>query len=202
MNSPNRARLHFQTTQLAVIHQEVELIRSLKCVARARLTAVQASVRVAPSIARVVGAADDLAVATSAPRLALSATSLPGTAVRVPLAPVTRIDVAVTRASLAAAAVASTLVAVRGVLAATGVARVARLEAAIAAIALAVVRVAVLAAPRPVVRVHVLAVLSAPASVEVSVFFLRRVTVFLALLYRAPELDLFLHEVRLVLTDY
>ncbi|EJK70690.1 hypothetical protein THAOC_07930 [Thalassiosira oceanica] len=136
-----------KTTQLAVIHQEVELIRSLKCVARARLTAVQASVRVAPSIARVVGAADDLAVATSAPRLALSATSLPGTAVRVPLAPVTRIDVAVTRASLAAAAVASTLVAVRGVLAATGVARVARLEAAIAAITLAVVRVAVPAAP-------------------------------------------------------
>ena len=81
--------------QLAVIHEEVELISPLEGVARARLPAFRALVRVAPSIARVVRAADDLAVATPAPRLALPAASLPGAAVGVPVAPVARIDVAV-----------------------------------------------------------------------------------------------------------
>lgn len=183
------------TQTLAVIHQEVELLRSLKGVARALPTAPQALVRKAPSIARVVRATDGLALATPTFRLALTAASLPGTAV----APAAWIDVAEARTSLAAAAVASTLLASRGLLAAPLVARVARLEAASAAVALPVVRVAVTAAPRSVVRVHVRAVLSAPASVEVFVLFLRNVAVFLALFYCAPELDLLLHEVGLVL---
>ena len=176
-----------------LIH-EVKPTRSLKCEARTRLRTAKALVREAPSIAGVVRTAEDLA-ATPAPRLALSVASS-----RVPTTP----EVAEARASLAPPAVAITLVTGRGFVAALDVARVARLEAASAAAALAVVRVAVRAAPRPrpIVGVHVVAVLLAPASVDIFAFFLRSVAVFPALLYRASELDLFLHEARLVLTVY
>ena len=104
--------LYVSSVSLAVFDHEVELIHIFKCVARARRPAAQTFVRVALSIARIVRAADDLAVPALAPWLLLSAAFLPGTAgPGRPPAPMTRVDFTEARVSLVALAVASTVVA-------------------------------------------------------------------------------------------